>query len=386
MSTENLRNDSGIEKIRQLLSEVKNPATGKSLTAEQRWLSMGWQEDQLHLRYQRDEINVTQKRDIEQQILALLGSLVPVEQIRVLTVSEKSQEVVNRLQKTQEQELQTAASTAPAQIKAGHGTPGANKKRVPGIKKLIAVGSGKGGVGKSTFAVNLAATLKNQGLQVGLLDADVYGPSLIQLLNLSKEKPYTNDQKKILPLTSKDGLKVISFGSFVDPASPVIWRGPMLGGVLNQFLFDVDWSGIDVLIVDLPPGTGDIQLSMVQNTILDGVIIVSTPQEVALLDAVKGLEMFRKLNIPILGMVENMSSFICGSCDQEHFIFDQGGVEKRARTLQVPFLGAIPLEMKLRVCSDEGTPFMFQTAYAKTKSFQAYEQIVGRLEEQLARL
>jgi ATP-binding protein involved in chromosome partitioning len=166
----------------------------------------------------------------------------------------------------------------------------------------------------------------------------------------------------------------------VNEGDPVIWRGPMLGGVLNQFLFDVDWNGTDYLLIDLPPGTGDVQLSMVQNTNVDGVIIISTPQDVALLDATKGLEMFRKLNLPVVGMVENMSSFICHQCGTEHHIFGHGGVEETVKKLDIPFLGGIPLEIGLRTSSDEGKPYMTNPAYANTPVTTAYQSIASKVE------
>jgi ATP-binding protein involved in chromosome partitioning len=167
----------------------------------------------------------------------------------------------------------------------------------------------------------------------------------------------------------------MSFGFFINEGDPVIWRGPMLGGVLNQFLFDVDWTGLDYLLIDLPPGTGDIQLSMIQNSHVDGAIIISTPQDIALLDAKKGLEMFKKLNLPIIGMVENMSSFICTSCGTEHHIFGQGGVAKAVEQLEVPFLGSIPIEMELRSGSDIGVPYMTQEKFSDRLVWKAFEEI-----------
>jgi ATP-binding protein involved in chromosome partitioning len=268
-----------------------------------------------------------------------------------------------------------------AQIKVGHGTPG-NKRPVPGVKKILAVGSGKGGVGKSTFSINLAKSLQLLGYKVGIIDADIYGPSIPKLLGAEGKKPYSKSEKKILPLEGFD-LKFISFGFFIDSAAPVIWRGPMLGGVLNQFLFDVDWNGTDYLIIDLPPGTGDVQLSMVQNTHVDGSIIICTPQDLALVDAVKGLEMFRKLHVPIVGMVENMSYFICDNCDKEHYLFGKEGVKRESKKLDVPYLGGIPLEMNLRISADEGRPYMSQENFKKTKTWEAYINIASEVTKNL---
>ena len=239
--------------------------------------------------------------------------------------------------------------------------------------------SGSPGVGKSTFTSNLAATLVNQGRKVGIIDADIYGPSMPMLFNKRDEKPEATIDKKIIPLENH-GVKFISFGSFIDENEPVVWRGPMLGGVLNQFLFDTDWGELDYLIIDLPPGTGDVQLSMVQNCNVDGSIIISTPQDVALLDAKKGLNMFHRLNLPVIGMVENMSSYICDSCDKEHFIFGTGGVMSACSELGVGFLGKIPLEMAVRKGADFGTPYMSQNKHEGRKVWDAYTEIVSKLD------
>jgi ATP-binding protein involved in chromosome partitioning len=188
-----------------------------------------------------------------------------------------------------------------------------------------------------------------------------------------------NSDKKIVPLEAH-GIRFMSFGLFVEENDPVIWRGPMLGGVLNQFLFDTDWAGTDYLLIDLPPGTGDVQLSMVQNAHVDGAIIISTPQDVALLDATKGLEMFRKLNLPIVGLIENMSSFVCTKCGEEHFLFGHGGVEQASTRLQIPFLGRVPLELELRLSSDEGRPYMANPAYAGRPVAKAFTDVASNVE------
>ena len=273
---------------------------------------------------------------------------------------------------------EASPQSQPAQIKAGHGTID-KKKPVLGVNKIIAIGSGKGGVGKSTFTANLAISLSKLGKKVGVIDADIYGPSLPMIFGKRDEKPRSNSEKKIIPVESF-GIKFMSFGFFINEQDPVIWRGPMLGGVLNQFLFDVDWSGLDYLLIDLPPGTGDIQLSMIQNAHVDGAIIISTPQDIALLDAKKGAEMFKKLNLPIIGMVENMSSFICGSCGTEHFIFGEGGVQKAVQQLEIGFLGKIPLELELRTGSDKGLPYMAQDIFQERPVWKAFTEIANKVD------
>lgn len=294
------------QKILELISGVLNPNTGKSLQFENRYVTASLEDDRVYIKYRRDGITPEQKRVVEEQILAKLSKYYDTAKVTIATISD------------QKPAAQTA-SQGQAELKVGHGTVG-NKKRINGVKSLIAVASGKGGVGKSTFSVNLACSLVNEGKKVGLIDADIYGPSIPMLLNKRNEKPMANDNKKIIPVESY-GIHFMSFGLFINENEPVIWRGPMLGGVLNQFLFDVDWGDLDVLIIDLPPGTGDMQLSMIQNVVVDGAIIISTPQDVALLDAVKGLEMFRKLAIPVVGVVENMSYFICDGCDKKTLYF-----------------------------------------------------------------
>ena len=219
---------------------------------------------------------------------------------------------------------------------------------------IIAVASGKGGVGKSTTAVNLALALKDTGLRVGILDADVYGPSMPRLLGL-KGQPQQISGDKLAPMEAY-GLKVMSMGFLVDEETPMIWRGPMVMSALSQMLKDVAWGELDVLVVDMPPGTGDAQLTMAQQVPLAGAVIVSTPQDLALIDARKGLNMFRKVNVPVLGIVENMSTFICPHCGEPSNIFGHGGARAEAARLGVPFLGEVPLTLAIRETSDEGCP------------------------------
>jgi ATP-binding protein involved in chromosome partitioning len=232
-------------------------------------------------------------------------------------------------------------------------------RRMPAVRHIIAVASGKGGVGKSTVAVNLALSLRRLGFSVGVMDADIYGPSMPRLLGLRDAKPELGPDKKLAPLSTY-GIKVMSMGFLVEEDKPVIWRGPMVQSAVRQFLEDVNWSDdgrmLDVLVVDMPPGTGDAQLTLVQKVPLSGAVIVSTPQDLSLIDARKGLEMFRKTDVPVLGIVENMSYFCCPQCGGRSEIFGHGGARAEAEKLGVPFLGEIPLHALIRSLSDAGTP------------------------------
>ena len=240
---------------------------------------------------------------------------------------------------------------------------------VPGVKSIIAVASGKGGVGKSTVAVNLALGLSALGLKTGLLDADIYGPSVPRLLAI-KNKPESSGGK--LKPIEKFGLKCMSIGFLVDEDAPMIWRGPMVMSAITQMLGEVEWAPLDVMVVDMPPGTGDAQLTLAQRVPLAGAIIVSTPQDLALIDARKGLAMFRKTEVPIFGIVENMSTFVCPHCGKESHIFGHGGARDTARALGCDFLGEIPLVPAIRETSDAGTPIVAaQPASAEAKAFLA---------------
>ena len=251
----------------------------------------------------------------------------------------------------------TAPGAAPRQAAGAVGGPGAPPRQgnaLPGVRHIVAVASGKGGVGKSTTACNLALALSAQGLKVGLLDADIYGPSVPKLLGLSG-KPRVIEGKTLEPLQAY-GLKAMSIGLLIEPESAMIWRGPMVQSAITQMLRDVAWGELDVLIVDMPPGTGDAQLTMAQATPLSGAVIVSTPQDLALIDARRGVTMFRKVSVPILGVIENMATFICPNCGAASAIFGHGGARHEAERLEVPFLGEIPLTMAIRETSDAGRP------------------------------
>lgn len=253
--------------------------------------------------------------------------------------------------------VMTAHSTpeAPPDLKSGRPAQSGPEK-IPGVDRIIAVASGKGGVGKSTVAANLACALAAEGRRVGLLDADVYGPSQPRMLGVSG-RPASPDGKTILPMRNF-GVTMMSIGLMTNDDQAVVWRGPMLMGALQQMLTQVQWGALDVLIVDLPPGTGDVQMTLAQKAHVDGAIIVSTPQDVALIDARKGIDMFNQLGTPILGMIENMSTHICSNCGHEEHVFGHGGVAAEAAKLGVPLLAEIPLHLDIRLAADGGAPIV----------------------------
>jgi len=360
--------------VKDIVDKVLNPSSGKTLGEESRVISVEKKEEDLYITYKRDGISVEVKKSIENLIIDALKNQFSEDNIFVITKSESSQDIYKATG-----DRETPKAKNPAEIRVGHGTV-SEKKSIPGVKHVITIGSGKGGVGKSTVTANLAVTLAKQGYKVGIIDADIYGPSMPMLFNRRNEKPEANADKKIVPLENH-GIKFISFGNFIHEDEPVVWRGPMLGGVLNQFFFETDWGELDYLLLDLPPGTGDVQLSIIQSIHVDGSVIVSTPQDVALLDARKALHMFDKLNVHSIGMIENMSSFICDSCGQEHFIYGTNGVLAATSELGVGFLGSIPLELGLRKGSDFGTPYMQQDKYKDSKVYDAYISIAKKLND-----
>lgn len=360
------------EQVLELLTQITNPETGVSVGQEGRFGDIKFSGEDLVIEYDRTGLSTSAKHKIEDQIYSTLEGKTNFE-IVLLAKSKDSSEVYNS-----QGIAQKPTNQNPASLKVGHGQL-AEKKRIEGVKHIFAVASGKGGVGKSTFTSNLAVTLVNAGRKVGVIDADIYGPSMPMLFDRRNIRPEATLDKKIIPLENY-GVKFLSFGNFIEEDEPVVWRGPMLGGVLNQFFFETDWGELDYLIIDLPPGTGDVQLSMIQNLELDGSIIISTPQDVALLDARKGLNMFHKLHIPVIGMVENMSSFICDSCDKEHFIFGAQGVSNAASSLGVGYLGRIPIELELRKGADFGQPYMTAQKFEGRKVWESYRDIAKRVD------
>ncbi len=254
--------------------------------------------------------------------------------------------------------------------------PWAGRKPIPGIRTIVAVASGKGGVGKSTVATNLAAGLAKKGLKVGLMDADIYGPSVHMMYGAKDLRPTSYDGKTLEPFV-KHGVRFMSLGLLLGKDTPVIWRGPMVMKMLDQFLNDVNWGELDTLVVDLPPGTGDAQLTLVQKVPLSGAVIVTTPQNVALMDAVRGMEMFRRVEVPVIGLVENMSFYHCPKCGHQEHIFSHGGGAETAKELDIPLIGEIPLNASVREAGDEGTPIV--VAAPDSPVAKAFEKVVDKV-------
>jgi ATP-binding protein involved in chromosome partitioning len=244
-----------------------------------------------------------------------------------------------------------AKMTANVSARSGMGA-----QQIPGVRNIVAVGAGKGGVGKTTTAVNLAVGLAQKGARVGLLDGDVYGPNVPQMLGV-EDAPEVDEQKRIIPAEAH-GIKLISMGMLVPKDQPIIWRGPMLHGAVQQFMRDVAWGELDYLVVDLPPGTGDVALSMAQSVPMAGAVVVTTPQDVSVSDVRKAVGMFRQLSIPVLGVIENMSYFVCGHCQERTEIFGSGGGRRMAEELGIPFLGEVPIDTRVRSGGDEGRPIV----------------------------
>jgi ATP-binding protein involved in chromosome partitioning len=278
---------------------------------------------------------------------------------------------------TAERKAGAPQGAAPAGARAA--PRGDSVQGVPGVEAIIAVASGKGGVGKSTTAVNLALGLAALGLRVGILDADIYGPSLPKLLAI-KERPQTLGGTRLKPIT-RYGLTVMSIGFLIDEETPMIWRGPMVISALTQMLREVEWGTLDVMVVDMPPGTGDAQLTMAQQVPLKGAVIVSTPQDLALIDARRGISMFKRVNVPVLGVIENMSYFLCPHCGTRSDIFSHGGARHEAERLGVPFLGEVPLHMTIREKSDAGLPVV--ATEPDGPHAKIYRDIAARVRDQL---
>ncbi len=271
-----------------------------------------------------------------------------------------------------------ARATMTADVKARGGF---GRQEVPGVRNIIAVGAGKGGVGKSTTAVNLALALQSKGARVGLMDADVYGPNTPQMLGIDRG-PEVSEAKRMIP-PEAFGVKVISMGMLVPADQPIIWRGPMLHGAVQQFMREVEWGELDYLVVDLPPGTGDVSLSMAQSVPVAGAVVVTTPQGVSVSDVRKAVAMFRQLNIPVLGVVENMSYFVCGHCQERTEIFGHGGGARMAEDLGIPMLGEVPIDTRVRAGGDEGQPIV--ASAPESPAGQAFLAIAGRVAAEISK-
>lgn len=306
--------------------------------------------------------------------IKLLGKRVIVTIVTQQDEAQKQQELKSELEKIQGLEKASIILTAPKETSGFK--PKEEKWQVCGVKKIIGVASGKGGVGKSTTAVNLALALANCGLKTAIFDADIYGPSLPTMLGYEGQSPVTNDGKTLEPFDYM-GTKSMSIGSLVDRSTPLIWRGAKACGAVQQLLCDTQWDGVDVMVIDMPPGTGDIQITLSQKINLDGVAIVSTPQDIALIDAIKGVNMFKKTGVPILGIIENMSYYLCEKCGHRADIFGHEGARKTAEELGEDFLGEIPLHLAIRENADQGTPIVF--ADPESAHTKAYEAIAAKI-------
>ena len=338
--------------VLRALELVKLPASGQSLAASGRIGDILVDGGKVIFAIGIDATEAAAMEPVRKAAESAVGGLPGVTQVLVGLTADKAGPSAAMQARQQAQPPGPGAAPRPA--------------GVPGVKQIIAVASGKGGVGKSTTAANLAVALSTLGLKVGVLDSDIYGPSMPKIFGI-KGKPQIVSGRTLAPMEAY-GLKVMSIGFLVDEETPMIWRGPMVISAITQMLREVAWGALDVLVVDMPPGTGDAQLTMAQQVPLAGAVIVSTPQDLALLDARRGVAMFRKVAVPILGLVENMSYFTCPACGHRSDIFAHGGARHEAERLGIPFLGEIPLAMPIRETSDGGHPIVAsdpQSAHAK---------------------
>ncbi len=322
---------------------------------------------------------VTRGLNVENGLVRFVLEIDPSKAKMYETVRDAAQKAVEALDGATEVSAVLTAhqAKAPPELKPKQPATQQGPQKVPGVNHIIAIASGKGGVGKSTVSANLACALAAEGRRVGLLDADVYGPSQPRMLGVSG-RPASPDGKTILPMRNH-GVTMMSIGLMTNEDQAVVWRGPMLMGALQQMLMQVQWGALDVLLVDLPPGTGDVQMTLAQKAVVDGAVIVSTPQDVALLDARKGLDMFNQLKVPVLGMIENMSTHICSNCGHEEHVFGHGGVAAEASKLGVPLLAEVPLHIDIRLASDGGAPIVVSKPDAPQS--QAFRDVARKLIE-----
>lgn len=341
------------KQILEALQSVTDPSTGDDLVTSNRISGLVVKESHVGFAIEFLSDDHSQAEGLRKEAEKAVRSIAEVDSVTVVLTAHKSQGKEQKINKSK--------------FKLANQKSTIKKQPIPGVKHVIGVTSAKGGVGKSTIAVNLAYALSRIGLKVGLLDADIYGPSVPRMTNTHQEPKVR--AKKIIPI-EKDDLQIMSFGLLVSDEKPAIWRGPMAVKALYQMIWSVEWDERDILVLDLPPGTGDIQLSIAQHVPLRGGVVVSTPQDIALLDARKGIEMLKKINVPIFGIVENMSYFQCPHCHERTDIFDHGGALKEAEKSDIPFLGHIPLNLNLRESGDKGKPIILSDPESEeTKSF-----------------
>ncbi len=352
------------DRLRVALRAVRDPASGQDIVAAGLVDSLAVRDGLVHLALRTDRANAAAMEQVRHAAETLLARQHGVANATVVLTAHRAE---------------PASRSAPPPPMPSRQAAPAKAALLPQVAHIVAVASGKGGVGKSTTAVNLAVALAQQGHRVGLLDADIYGPSLPRMLGVDR-KPETRDGMMV-PLQAW-GLSAMSIGFLVDPDSAMIWRGPMVMGALEQMMGQVHWGALDILIVDMPPGTGDAQLTMAQKVTLSGAVIVSTPQDIALIDARRGVRMFEKTLVPVLGLIENMSVFCCPNCGHRTELFGHGGARREAETLGIPFLGEIPLLLDIRTTSDAGTPIC--AAAPDSPAAQAFAAIARRVWDGLA--
>jgi ATP-binding protein involved in chromosome partitioning len=351
------------------LSRIVDQGTGKDIVSADMARAVMVKDGKVSFVLEVDPARAEELEPVRAAAQAAVEALEGVEKVSAILTAHSSEPQPSRT---------STPKGPPPELGAGKKKPSQPaSKKIEGVERIIAIASGKGGVGKSTVSANLAVAMAAQGLRVGLLDADVYGPSQPRMLGISG-RPSSPDGTTILPLRNH-GVTAISIGMMVPEGEAVVWRGPMLMGALEQMLRQVQWGGLDVLLVDLPPGTGDVQLTLSQKAEVTGAVVVSTPQDVALLDARKALDMFKKTSTPVLGLIENMSSYICPNCGHEAHIFGHGGAKAEAEKLGMPFLGEIPLDLEIRVASDGGAPIV--AAKPGSPQARAFMDVAARIVE-----
>ena len=350
------------DELREALRAIADPASGKDIVAAGLIEGIELRGSLVQVALLTDRAHAAAMEPVRREVEALLARQPGITNASAVLTAHKAQAA-------------PAAPAAPAHA-AGHGHGHGQKPQLllPEVKAIVAVASGKGGVGKSTVAVNLAVALAQAGHRIGLLDADIYGPSLPRMLGLSRKPDVRGD--KMIPLQAW-GLSCMSIGFLVDEETPMIWRGPMVMGALEQMMGQVEWGALDVLVVDMPPGTGDAQLTMAQRVALTGAVIVSTPQDIALIDARRGVRMFERTRVPVLGLVENMSFFCCPACGHRSEVFGHGGARLEAQRLGTEFLGEVPLLLDIRTASDAGTPIT--AAAPESEGAKAFAALAERV-------